>query len=218
MSGMTARDDATDGQPTADTGSAGIILAGGRSTRFPTVDKALAPLDGAPLLWHVADSLAPAVDELLVSCRRDQREAFAEALDGFDVRFVVDKIPDRGPLVGLRTTLDDTVATYAVVLPCDMPAVPAAFLDFLSARARNTTGAVPEFDGQPQPFPAVFHVRAARAACREIEARGDNRLAALLDEVEPRIVDERVVRAHVGPAAFRNINTHEDLAAARESL
>jgi len=215
---MTDTAEATASPLTADTGRAGIILAGGRSTRFPTVDKALAPLDGKPLLWHVADDLSPAVDELLVNCRRDQREAFAEALDEFDVRFVVDKVPDRGPLVGLRTALEETAATYAVVMPCDMPAVPAAFLDFLSARARNTTGAVPEFDGQPQPFPAVYHVRAARAACRAVETRGDDRLAALLDEIDPQVVDERVVHAHVEPSAFRNIDTHSDLAAARESL
>ena len=206
----------TDSVSTADTGRAGIILAGGRSKRFPTVDKALAPLDGRPLLWHVADSLAPAVDELLVSCRRDQRESFAEALAEFDVRFAVDKIPDRGPLVGLRTALDDTAATYAVVLPCDMPAVPAAVLDFLFARARNRTGAVPEFEDHRQPFPAVVHVRAAHAACRAVDT-GDDRLAALLDEIEPHVVDERTVRAHVEPAAFRNINTHEDLARVRDS-
>ena len=42
-----------------DTGRAGLILAGGRSERFPTIDKALAPLDGRPLLGHVADALAP---------------------------------------------------------------------------------------------------------------------------------------------------------------
>lgn len=203
-------------RPTADTGRAGIILAGGRSERFPTLDKALAPLDGKPLLWHVADSLAPAVDELIVNCRRDQTEAFADALNGFSVQFVVDRIPDRGPLVGLRTALNETTATYAAVVPCDMPAVPAAFLDFLFARARNRTGAAPEFDGRLQPFPAVFHVRAARAACREVESAGGNRLETLLQRIDPYVVSERVVRVHVNPTAFQNINTHDDLAAARD--
>ena len=211
-------DDAETTHSTApiDTGRAGIVLAGGRSKRFPTVDKALAPLDGKPLLWHVAEGLAPVVDELLVSCRRDQQEAFADALDEFSVRFVIDKIPDRGPLVGLRTALDDTAATYAAVVPCDMPAVPAAFLEFLFARSRNRTGAVPTFDGHPRPFPAVYHVRAARAACREVESGGDPRIKRLVDHVEPRVVDERIVRAHVGPSTFQNINTHDDLAVARD--
>jgi len=205
-----------DSRPTADTGRAGIILAGGRSERFPTVDKALAPLDGEPLLWHVAAGLAPAVDELLVSCRRDQRDAFAEAVGSIPVRFVVDTIPDRGPRVGLRTALDETTATYAAVLPCDMPTVPAAFVNFLFSRARNRTGAIPMFDGQRQLFPAVFHVRAARAACRAVDSRRDKGLAALLDELQAQVVDEREVRAHVELSAFQNINTHDDLAAAQD--
>ena len=203
-------------QPKADTGRAGIVLAGGRSTRFPTVDKALAPLNGKPLLWHAVSSVAPAVDELIVNCRRDQRETFAEELSEFPVRFAVDQIPDRGPLVGLRTALAETSATYAAVLPCDMPSVPAAFLDFLFARARNRTGAVARFEGRVQPFPAVVHVRAATAACREAEANGDDRLDAFVSAVDPHTVPERVVRAHVDPEAFRNINTHDDLAAVRD--
>jgi molybdopterin-guanine dinucleotide biosynthesis protein A len=204
-------------QPKADTGRAGIILAGGRSTRFPTIDKALAPLDGNALLWHAVNSVAPAVDELIVNCRRDQREAFAEELKEFSVRFAVDQIPDRGPFVGLRTALEETTATYTAVLPCDMPSVPAAFLDFLFARAKNRTGAVARFEGRIQPFPAVVHVRAAAAACREAESGGTDRLEALISIVDPHTVPERVVRAHVGSEAFRNINTHDDLATVRDS-
>jgi len=215
---MSDNAEAANSTPTADTGRAGIILAGGRSKRFPTVDKALAPLDGTPLLWYAADSLAPVVDELLVSCRREQREPFAEALDGFDVRFVVDNIPDRGPLEGLRTALSATTATYAAVVPCDMPAIPAGFLEFLCARGRNKTGAVAAFEGRRQPLPAVFHVRAAQAACRAVDTRGEKQLERLLDELDAHVVDERTVRAHVKSAAFHNINTPADLAAARESL
>ena len=89
----------THGDGTADTGRTGIVLAGGRSERFPTVDKALAPLDGEPLVHHAAATLAPVVDDLVVNCRRDQREAFAEALAEFDPAFAIDAVPDRGPLV-----------------------------------------------------------------------------------------------------------------------
>lgn len=205
------------GRLRADTGRAGIVIAGGRSERFPTLDKALAPLDGQPLIWHVVSSVAPAVDEVIVNCRRDQREAFAEALSEFSIRFAIDRIPDRGPLVGLRTALAESTATYAAVLPCDMPSVPAAFLDFLFTRARNRTGAVARFEERLRPFPSVVHVRAAAAACREAEANGTDRLEAFISAVGPHIVPERVVRAHVDPAAFRNINTHDDLARVRDS-
>src|SRR6056297_149375 len=205
------------GRLRADTGWAGIVLAGGRSERFPTLDKALAPLHGQPLIRHAVGSVAPAVDEVIVNCRRDQRAALAEALEPTTVRFAVDPIPDRGAVVGLRTALAETTATYAAVVPCDMPAMPAAFVDFLLARARNRTGAVARFAGERRPFPMAVHVRAATAACRETEATGEGRIDAFLDRVDPEIVPERVVEAHVGPDAFRDVDTHDDLARIRDS-
>jgi molybdopterin-guanine dinucleotide biosynthesis protein A len=200
---------------TADTGRAGIILAGGRSERFPTVDKALAPLDGEPLIHHVASAVAPVVDELIVNCRRDQQEEFAAAVDEFEPQFAIDAVPDRGPLVGLRTALESTTATYAAVLPCDMPLLPAAFIDYLFSRAHDRTGAVPKIEGTVQPLPAAIHVRAATAACRDARERQLNRLDRFISILDPFVVPERVVEAHADLDAFRNINTHDDLAAIR---
>ncbi|ERH00438.1 MAG: molybdopterin-guanine dinucleotide biosynthesis protein A [Halonotius sp. J07HN6] len=200
---------------TADTGRVGIILAGGRSERFPTVDKALAPLDGVPLIHHAAATLEPAVDDLVINCREDQQAAFADALAEFDPAFAIDAVPDRGPLAGLRTALESTTATYAAVLPCDMPLLPAAFVEYLFDRARDRTGAVPKIDGQVQPLPAALHVRAAAAACRDAREQDAGRLDAFVPLLDPHVVPERVVEAHTDPDAFRNINTHDDLAAIR---
>ncbi|TQQ80211.1 molybdenum cofactor guanylyltransferase [Halonotius roseus] len=197
----------------ADTGRAGLILAGGRSERFPTIDKALAPLDGRPLLGHVADALAPVVDERVINCRRDQQAAFAEAV-GDDPRFAIDPVGDRGPLSGLRTALAATEATYAAVVPCDMPFVPAGFIEYLFGQARHNTGAIPRVDGRQRSLPAVVHVRAAAAACEDAR-RHDEGLAAFVSALDPVVVPERAVTAHVGSAAFANIDTHEDLAAVR---
>jgi len=199
----------------ADTGRVGIILAGGRSERFPTVDKALAPLDGEPLIHHAAATLDPVVDGLVVNCREDQQAAFAEALAAFDPAFAIDAVPDRGPLAGLRTALESTSATYAAVVPCDMPLLPAAFVEYLCNRARDRTGAVPKIDGQVQPLPAALNVRAAAAACRDAREQDAGRLDAFVPLLDPFVVPERVVEAHTDPDAFRNINTHDDLAAVR---
>ena len=60
-----------------------VIVAGGRSTRFGDDDKAVAPLSGTPMIRRVADRLEPVVDELVVNCRDDQRDAIEEALAGY---------------------------------------------------------------------------------------------------------------------------------------
>ena len=86
----------------------GVIVAGGRSTRFGDADKAVAELAGTPMVRRVADRVAPAVDEVVVNCRADQREAIDAALDGFDhpVSFALDPEPDLGPLAGIAVGLD----------------------------------------------------------------------------------------------------------------
>ncbi|SFK60587.1 molybdopterin-guanine dinucleotide biosynthesis protein A [Halogranum rubrum] len=198
-----------------DTGRAGVVVAGGRSTRFGDTDKATVRVDGVPMIRRVVDGLAPAVDEIVVNCRRGQRPAFEAALSGLEVRFAEDPILDRGPVAGLRTGLQATTAEYAAVVACDMPFVPTALVDHLFAAARTHTGAVPEIGGQRQPFPAVVHVRAGLTACADAFVHQRGRLCEVVDVLDPVVVPERTVRAYADSAALRNINTRADLYEAR---
>lgn len=194
-----------------DTGRAGIIVAGGRSTRFGGVDKATAEVDGVPMIRRVADVLDPAVDELVVNCRRKQRPTLEAALSDCDVRFAEDPILDRGPVAGLRTGLRATSAAYAVAVACDMPFLPTAFVDSLFATARTQTGAVPEVDGRIQPLPVVLHVRAGTTACTDALVHRDGRLCDVVDLLDPVVVPDETVSAFTTPEAFRNINTRAEL-------
>lgn len=95
----------------------GAIFAGGQARRFGS-DKALALVDGAPLLAHVAVRLAPQVDHLVVVGR-----AWA------DLASVADRPEGRqGPLAALAGALAYARAHgYADVLTsgCDLPDLPA---------------------------------------------------------------------------------------------
>jgi molybdopterin-guanine dinucleotide biosynthesis protein A len=58
------------------TGVAGVVLAGGRSTRFDDGDKALATVEGTSMLARVVHRLGAVTDVVVVNCRPGQREAF----------------------------------------------------------------------------------------------------------------------------------------------
>jgi molybdopterin-guanine dinucleotide biosynthesis protein A len=175
----------------------GVVVAGGRATRFGDHDKALAELDGRPLLTHVVSALGAVSDGIVVNCRPDQQAAFADAVAplGTDVAWALDEQPDEGPLAGLATGVTAVDADCAVVLGCDMPLVEADELSALLSRLGDHDAVVPRTDGGPEPLHAVYRVgptlRAARAALDD----GERSLRALLDRLDVDYVDTVPVRS-----------------------
>ena len=103
----------------------GAILAGGRSSRFGS-DKALAPIDGRPMLEHVAERLRGQCEAVIV-VGRDWPE-----LDRADDR----PEPGLGPLGGLAGALTygrDRGFDAVLTSSCDLPALPADLLAMLGA-------------------------------------------------------------------------------------
>ncbi|MEF8883591.1 MAG: molybdenum cofactor guanylyltransferase [Haloarculaceae archaeon] len=196
----------------------GVIVAGGRSTRFGDADKAVADLAGTPMVRRVADRVAPAVDEVVVNCRADQRDAVAAALAGFDhpVSFALDPEPDLGPLAGIATGLDAAGGTYAFVVACDMPFVAPALVEHLFERAAGHDGAVPRPDEWFQTTQAVYHADAMAAAARRALDDGDRRVVAPLADLDVVVVDREAVEIHASMETFENCNTPEEFEAAQE--
>ncbi len=183
-----------------------LVLAGGRSTRFPDGDKALAPVDGRPMLAHVVDELRPVTGATVVNCRRDQRPEFTARLA--DARFAVDPVPDAGPVDGLRTGLRTVPTEYALVVGCDMPRFDARLAERLSAAAAGESGAAPLVDGRRSPLGVVYRVSDALEAAERTLAHGDSRLREVLARVDP-------VGVPAPADATRDVNTLEALAALR---
>ncbi|WP_336036926.1 molybdenum cofactor guanylyltransferase [Halobacterium yunchengense] len=196
-----------------------VVLAGGRSTRYGDGDKALADLAGVPMLRRVADRLAGATDELVVNCRRDQRDAHVDALDGYPdpVRVAEDPEPDEGPMAGIAAGLRAADGEYAVVVACDMPFVDPDVVEFLFERADGHDAAVPELDdGWYQTTQAVYRADAMAAACERALERGDRKILAPLDDLDWVAVPESAVAAVGDVETFENLNTREAVADAAE--
>ena len=103
---------------------AGVILAGGRSSRMGGSRKALLELNGRPLLTHVIDRLQAHLDPLMLSCDSETSE-----FESFGLPLVPDLLPGfRGPLTGLYSALqylaDKGQQNSLVLCPCDAPFIP----------------------------------------------------------------------------------------------
>lgn len=184
---------------------AGMVVAGGRSTRFGG-EKAVALLGGEPLLMRAVRRLQGACRSVAVNARPDtQTEALARA-EGLEVLHDLPGDPD-GPLAGVRAGLlwaEARGARALAVSPCDAPLLPEdLFVRLIQAAGEGAAMAVTA-EGR-QPLCAVWPVGALAfltealaggahpATWRTLEALG---AAQVL--FEP-------------PEAFANVNTREDL-------
>lgn len=89
-----------------------VVLAGGGSTRFGGVDKAMLVLDGLTLLDRVLAATAGALSTVVVGpVRTTYRE----------VEWTVEDPPSGGPVAGLAAGLPRGSAPVVVVVSCDLP-------------------------------------------------------------------------------------------------
>jgi molybdopterin-guanine dinucleotide biosynthesis protein A len=194
----------------------GVVLAGGRSTRFEDGDKALASVDGEPMLARVTTALSGATDDVVVNCRADQRDDFERVLADADVdaRFAVDDRPDEGPLVGLARALDEVDAPVVVVVACDLPWLDAellaALVDEVGASSDGPEAVVPVDDeGYLKPTCAAYRTSALAIAVESTLETGSRRL---LDALESLRVREFALEDVAVPArALADVDAIEDL-------
>ena len=127
-------------------GRAALILSGGKASRFQTPnmsgqDKALAEVEGKPLLVHAVENVRGVVDEVIVCVNDEQRKAcYTKLLEkyGLTARIVVDeKVDISGPTVAIMTGLQATRADYCLTVPCDMPFLKPEVADFLFNQAEG---------------------------------------------------------------------------------
>ena len=199
---------------------AGVVLAGGRSQRFGDADKALAPLDGVPLVCRTADRLRVPTDELVLNCRREQASDLTTACSGLDPTMAIDADPDAGPLGGIRTGLDATDAPLSAVVACDMPFVDPTLVTFLATEAERTgaDAVVPRLeDGWFQTTQAVYRTETVSAAAADVLEDGGGRILDALEALDVYTVGPAEL-ARFDPKTFENINTQSELAAAEATV
>lgn len=185
------------------------ILAGGRSSRMGS-DKALLEVGGDAILRRTAALLGPLVDELFVVA--DNVAAYAPL--GLPV--LPDLVTGRGSLGGIMTAVARAANPRVLCVACDMPLLTPGVLSLLLDAARPEHDAVIPRPVRPEPLCALYDRRLLPALERAVAA-GRLRIMDALAGAQIRFVDAGEL-ARVDPAlrSFTNVNTPEELAAARE--
>lgn len=163
-------------------GVTGIILAGGRSSRFGS-DKLAAELDGRPLLHHALDAVASVAGRILVMAAPGVEPPIPVDL-AIRVLVVHDPEPFEGPLAGLAAALTIVETPTVLVAGGDMPRmVPAVLHRLAVAVGPGRAAAVLEVPGRVQPLPMALDTRPALEAAETIIGRGGRSLRDLLRDL-----------------------------------
>jgi molybdopterin-guanine dinucleotide biosynthesis protein A len=166
----------------------GIVLAGGRSSRFGA-DKLTATYRRMPLLHHAVLRLAAICDDVVV--------VLAPGADGAGlppgVRTANDPEEGQGPLAGLHAgLLAAPRAEVVLVVGGDMPDLqPSVARELL--RVLDEAGvdaAVLTEDGRNRPLPCALRTRPATEAVHALLHAGHRRLRDAIDALRAAAIDE----------------------------
>lgn len=177
----------------------GVILAGGRSSRFGR-DKALAAWKGKTFLQHAADILKSVGLNPAVIARPERDYNF------LNLPVLNDRVDAKGPLGGMWTAWTYFPDKSLVVLSCDMPLLSAASLEELILQHRSPEAIILyALDGVPQPFPGIYGYRLQETVCKLIQ---NNQLS--LRALYHNTSSLRLLPFPHSVSVFCNVNTPRD--------
>jgi molybdenum cofactor guanylyltransferase len=186
---------------------AGVVLAGGRSSRMGR-PKAWLDWHGTPLLRRVCGIVARGASGPVVVVRAPGQEL--PALPG-GIRVVEDAREGRGPLQGLLAGLEAAEGEVAFVASTDVPFLHPRFVAAVcrAAAEPGTDAAVPHVGGHRQPLLAAYRT-ALVPRIAELIAHDRMKPAFLFEHARVRWLETPPY-----PESVRNLNAPEDYDAAR---
>lgn len=178
----------------------GIVLAGGKSSRFGE-DKALAKWRGKTLLEIAVNLLDGLCLDPVVIANPKRNYSFLTC------PVVNDLIPEKGPLGGLYTACSLFPGIFLVVLTCDMPLLSDGALKELIRSHRNSDK-VTVFSAKQalQPFPGIYSAN-LKTVIHDCLSLDQLNMKLFLSGVS----NKRVLPEYFDSKIFQNVNRQEDL-------
>lgn len=175
----------------------GVVLAGGRSSRFGE-DKARFIYQGRPLMAHVLASLEGAAERLIIA-----KAPYPE----FAVPTVLDQHIVASPLSGLCTALRVAQCDWVALAACDLPFLTADYWQALLKHADSCDAVIVKKQGRLEPLAALYHRRVLPVA--EVQLRTDPTLHRLVQLMNSIVIPFETL--NLPKSTLLNVNFKDDL-------
>lgn len=171
-----------------------IILSGGKNTRMNGKTKAFLSIDGNRFIDNILLASSD-YKEKIISCNNTSKY-----LEFKDVKLVVDKFKEIGPIGGIYSSLKETALDEALIVAGDMPFLNKEILNFLGNYKFDEDILVPVTNGKVQPLCSIYKKRVLETILKMIEEK-DYKLKNLLNRLSVKYIDIK------NGENFSNINT-----------
>ena len=180
----------------------GVILAGGKSSRFGS-NKAFAQVSGIPLIRNICSQLSGILRNIVVIANSPEDYSFI----GLPV--IQDRVPRKGPISGIYTSLETTCTPWIFVVPCDLPFFSYKLCIALAQYSKGADAVCFQHNNLIEPLPALLHIDVMNQA-RLLFERGDYSLNSLLNMSITTIMPIEHCMNSIDPKMLTNCNTIED--------
>jgi len=184
---------------------AGVILAGGRSTRFGS-NKALAILDGKPLIQHVADLISGLFAECLLVTNTPEEYEF------LSLPMTYDRYEESGPLAGIHAALLEVNEPRAFVVACDMPNLSPELIRYLcNMNEQDYDAIIPCLEKGQEPLFGIYHKKSLTVIDACLQQNNCQIIRALADLRVRRVSEQEILSITGNLNCFKNINRPADI-------
>ena len=184
----------------------GVVLAGGKSTRFGGIDKAFVPIGGVPMVAKIIERLGKLFDNIIVVTGNPSKYKTLSR-----VKAVGDILKNHGPLGGIHSAMVNSNAPFIFVVSCDMPFIDTGIIlkQIALIKKFEAEAYVIRVDSIIQPLHAIYCCSLADKLHKFISSSSDHSVMAFLRKLNAGYLD--IAGNPDVHRAFININIPQDI-------
>jgi len=158
-----------------------IIMAGGNSSRIGT-DKSMLFMEGRPMVERICEQVRGTFSQVLISANNPHK------FDFLGQQVVPDKVPGRGPLMGIASALQVSDNELNFVVACDIPYINLCFVRKMLAEAKEEVDIVIPITAKFEPLFAVYR-KSALAAINEVLSSGGRKISDVFNRCRVKYIE-----------------------------